>query len=150
MKCWVAQYSWSTYELNAHADEYHNKLSVDKNLLHFSFPLTYLQVLGCSNFIQKIAILLLNNNEWINSVHDSNSSWDQDGTQINFILFMAISSAVSLNNISMAFPKQWNKVLPFEFVTKNNNINFKVSYLFLFFNHRITINSGSSELRGTL
>ena len=34
---------------------------------------------------EKIEILLLNNKEWINSVHDSNSSWDQDGTQI--ILF---------------------------------------------------------------
>ena len=67
------------------------------------------------------------------------------------ILFMAISSAVSLNNISIAFPKQWNKVLPFEFVTKNNNNNnFKVHYLFLFFNHRITINSDSSKLRRTL
>ena len=117
MKCWVAQYSWSTYELNTHADEYHNKLSVDKNLLHFSFPLTYLQVLGCSNFIQKITILLLNNNEWINSARQQFLLRSRRDSNY-FILFMAISSAVSLNNISIAFPKQWNKVLPFEFVTK--------------------------------
>lgn len=150
MKCWVAQYSWSTYELNTHADEYHNKLSVDKNLLHFSFPcylpsgvrLFKFYTEDC-NFAfkqQRMNKLSARQQFLLRSRRDSNY----------FILFMAISSAVSLNNISIAFPKQWNKVLPFEFVTKKNNINFKVSYLFLFFNYRITINSGSSKLRGTL